>query len=103
MYLVLGLLAVLALFLAARRAITIVVLDCVGGRLRVVTGGIAPRVLADLQDVVARPPIPKLRIRISRDRGRAVLAFRGAIDANQEQRIRNVVGSLPLAKLVNHR
>lgn len=103
MYAVLGLLAILALFLAARRAITVAVLDCENGRLRVVAGGIAPRILADLEDVVARPPIPRLRIRITRDSGRAMLAFRGEIDANQQQRIRNVVGSLPLAKLMNHR
>ena len=103
MYAFFGLLAIIALFLSARRAITIVELQCENGRLRVVRGGIAPRILADLEDVVARPPVAALHIRVTRDAGRAAIAFRGARSEAQEQRIRNVIGSVPLAKLLNKR
>ena len=103
MYAIIGLAAILALFLSARRAITIVELQCENGRLRVVRGGIAPRILADLEDVVATPPIAALHVRVTRDSGRAAISFRGARSEAQEQRIRNVIGSVPLAKLLNKR
>ena len=92
-----------ALFVAARRAITVAELDVSGGKVRVVRGGIAPPVLADLRDVAASPPIERLRIRIVRSAGRAEVVFRGAVDERQGQRIRNVIGAVPLARLVNAR
>ena len=103
MYALIGLLAIVALFLSARRAITIVELQCDRGKLRVLRGGIAPRLLADLEDVVARPPIGALHIRVTRDSGRAAIVFRGERSSGQEQQIRNVIGSVPLAKLMNRR
>jgi hypothetical protein len=96
---VLGALA--ALYVAARRAITIADLEVESGKLRVLRGGIAPPVLADLRDVVKRPPIKSLRMRILRSSGRAEVRFSGAVGEDQAQRIRNVVGSVPLARLVN--
>lgn len=99
----LALAAIGGLYVAATRAITVVDLECRDGRLRVVRGGIAPRILADLEDVVRTPPIAQLHIRVTRDGGRAKIAYRGAVDPGQDQRIRNVIGSLPLAKLTNAR
>lgn len=95
-------LAVLAgLYVASLRATTIVDLAIERGALRVVRGGVAPPVLADLRDVVRDPPIGEGRIRVLRASGRAEVELRGAIDERQAQRIRNVIGSVPLARLVN--
>jgi hypothetical protein len=92
-----------ALYAAARRAITVAVLSVADGDLVVRTGGIAPRVLADLRDVVRRDKTAHGTVRIVKDRGRAKCEFSGTFPDAQAQRIRNVVGGLPLAKLVNVR
>lgn len=90
-----------ALHVAARRAVTIAELEVDRGTLRVIRGGIAPPVLGDLRDVVASPPIRGLRVRILRSGGRAEVQFVGDVADAQAQRIRNVIGSVPLARLVN--
>jgi hypothetical protein len=92
-----------ALYVAARRAITIVELSIEDGVVRVVRGGIAPPILADLRDVAKRPPIRALKIRIVRSSGRAEVQFSSSRDVSdaQAQQIRNVVGSVPLARLIN--
>jgi hypothetical protein len=90
-----------AIYLAARAAITVCVLDVVAGRVVVRRGGLAPRIRADIEDVVGRPPIARAKLRIVRDRGAAVLEVKGAVSEAQRQQLRNVVGSVPLAKLMN--
>lgn len=89
------------LYVAARRAVTIAEIEVEAGVARVVRGGIAPPVLADVRDVARRPPIQKLRIRIVRSNGRAEVQLFGSLSEEQAQRIRNVVGSVPLARLMN--
>jgi Protein of unknown function (DUF3634) len=93
--------ALVALYVSARRAVTIAELEIEQGSVRVVRGGIAPPVLADLRDVARRPPIAELRIRIVRASGRAEVELIGTVSADQAQQIRNVVGSVPLARLLN--
>jgi hypothetical protein len=95
--------ALAGLWLAARRAITIAELEAVHGKLRVRRGGVAPPILADLRDVANSPPLDGVRIRIVRSSGRAAVEIVGAISEPQAQRIRNVVGSVPLARLINAR
>lgn len=90
-----------ALYVASRRAITIAELEIDHGTLRVVRGGVVPPVLADLRDIARTPPIERAHIRILRSSGRAEVVVRGNVSATQAQRIRNVVGSVPLARLVN--
>ena len=92
-----------ALFWGARNAITICVIEVTRGRAKVVRGGMAPRIVADLGDVVRRPRIERATIRIVRSRDHARVEVRGKIGAAQMQQLRNVVGSVPLAKLVNRR
>ena len=89
------------LYWTARNAITICVIDVQRGKLRVKRGGIAPRVLADIGDVVRRPRVSRATIRIVRERGFAKLHMTGDLRDAQMQQLRNVVGSVPLAKLVN--
>jgi hypothetical protein len=94
-------LAVGALYIAARRAITVADLEITSGVLRVVRGGIAPPILSDLRDIAKHPPIKSATIRITRSSGRAEVTITGEVSAPQAQRIRNVIGSVPLARLSN--
>ena len=92
-----------ALYITARRAITVVDLEVCRGEVRVVRGGIAPPILADLRDVAAQPRIEAAHIRVVRSNGRAEVQLSGIATEAQAQRIRNVIGSVPLARLVNAR
>jgi hypothetical protein len=96
-------LALAALWVSARSAITMCVLEITAGEVIVRTGGLAPRVLADLGDVAARPRIARATLRIVRERGRASLELKGDVPPAQLQQLRNVVGSVPLAALANAR
>ncbi len=96
-------LSLVLLFLAARRAITVADLEIRDGDIRVVHGGLAPRILSDLQDVVRHPPVRAARVRIVRSQGRAEVRISGALAEERAQRIRNVIGSVPLVKLANAR
>jgi len=89
------------LYVSARRAVTVAELEIESGVVRVVRGGIAPPILGDLRDVASRPPIRRLRIRILRSSGRAEVVLVGEVSEQQAQRIRNVIGSVPLARLAN--
>jgi hypothetical protein len=95
--------ALALLWRAARAATTVCVAEVRDGRIEVTRGGIAPRVLADLGDVIAHPPVQRATLRIVRSQGAAELQARGDLTAAQLQRIRNVIGSVPLAKLANAR
>lgn len=106
-----GLLAVVAafaaglatLYFASRRAITLAELRVRAGRLEVIRGGLAPRVMADLEDVARAARGADARVRVVRDRGLAKVEIAGDLSPGDAQRVRNVVGSLPLAKLANAR
>jgi hypothetical protein len=95
------LMGLLALGVAARGAITVCVLDVTKGRVSVRRGAISPRALSDIRDVTSKPAVERATLRIVRSAGRAELEIRGLVDADQRQRLRNVVGSTPLAKLAN--
>jgi hypothetical protein len=86
--------------LSAMRAITILEAEIENGELRVVRGGVAPRVLGDLRDIVVRPRVKAATLRIYRSGGRASVEAHGTLTSAQVQQIRNVVG-IPLAKLTN--
>lgn len=92
-----------ALYVSARAEITVCVLDVVAGQVFVRRGGLAPRIRADIEDVVARPKIERATLRITRDGGSASLEVKGAVSAAQQQQLRNVVGSVPLARLMKAR
>jgi hypothetical protein len=95
--------AFVALWASARAAITVCVLDITSGEVVVRSGGLAPRVLADIGDVAVRPKIARATLRIVRERGHAALEVDGAVPPEQLQQLRNVLGSVPLAQLVNAR
>lgn len=93
----------LLVWASARSAITIAVLEIESGKIRVARGGLAPRVLEDLRDVVSRPRIESATLRVVRAKDHARLEVSGKIPEQQMQRIRNVVGTVKLAQLVNAR
>ena len=97
------LLALTLLWFAARGAITLCVAEVRAGKLEVTHGGLAPRVLADIGDVLRRPRVERATVRIVRARGHAEVQASGDLTAAQLQQLRNVVGSVPLAKLTNAR
>ena len=85
---------------SSRAAITIAVLEIVDGKLQVTRGGLSPRVVSDLREIAARPKIRAATVRILRAKDHARVEVHGDLDANQVQRVRNVVGNVPLAQLV---
>ena len=89
------------LWYAARGAITLCVAEVRDGKLEVTHGAIAPRILADMKDVVGRPRVSGGTIRVVRARDHARVDASGDFSTAQLQQLRNVVGSVPLAKLVN--
>jgi hypothetical protein len=95
--------ALAGLWFAARRQITLCVAEVVDGRVHVKRGGLAPGILADLADVLARPAVPRATLRIVRAGGLAELTVSGGVSAAQAQQLRNVIGSVPLARLINGR
>jgi hypothetical protein len=90
-----------ALWLAAKRAITVLQANIVDGELIVRRGVIAPRVLEGMRVVVKRSKIKRGSVRIERDAGRARLICSVSIPGADAQRLRNVVGSVPIAQLLN--
>jgi hypothetical protein len=91
----------LLVWASSRSAITIAVLEIQDGKLQVTRGGLSPRVVSDLRDIAARPKIKAATVRIVRSKDHARVEIHGKVNANQMQRVRNVVGSVPLAQLIN--
>ena len=91
------------LWFATRAAITVFIAEIERGKLRIVRGGISPRILDDVKDVVKRGRVKAATMRIVRSRGRAHVELKGDILPEVTQQLRNVVGSVPFAKLVNAR
>ncbi len=92
--------AFVALAYASRRAITICELLAKDGELAVVRGRLPPRVLGDLRDVARRDRLESARIFVVRSKDRARVEVRGTVNTDTLQRIRNVIGTVPLAKLL---
>jgi Protein of unknown function (DUF3634) len=97
------LLGLVALWWSARGAITICVLEVVDGKVALAKGALAPRVLADLQDIVKRPKVKSATLRISRAKDFAKLEVSGTVSKLQRQQLQNLVGNVPVAKLAGTR
>ena len=98
---IVGVLALL--WRAAHNATTVCVIEITEGHVKVVRGGIAPGVLGDIADVVRRPVVARATVRITRESGRAVVEMTGELSADQRQQLRNVIGTVPLARLARKR
>ncbi len=95
--------ALALLWLAARGAITVAVCEVREGKLELTHGDLSPRVLSDLKDVVKRPKVGQGTVRVLRHKDRASVEARGDFNEAQLQQLRNVVGTVPLAKLTKKR
>lgn len=84
----------------ARRALVLCELRADGGGLDVARGNLPPATLEDLRDVAEAARLDGLRIRVLRGSDRARVEVRGSIDPGALQRLRNVVGNVPLSQLV---
>jgi hypothetical protein len=84
----------------ARAAITIAVAEIRDGKVEITRGALSPRVLGDIRDVAARPRIGSATVRILRAKDRARVEVHGKVSEAQVQRLRNVVGNVPVAQLV---
>jgi hypothetical protein len=89
------------LWFSARGAITVCILEVHNGEMVVTQGAIAPRVLNDLRDVVRKPRVGRATIRVVRSRDHASVEARGELDEAQHQQLRNIIGNVPIAKLIN--
>ena len=85
---------------SARSAITIAVAEIRDGKVEITRGGLAPRVLGDLRDVASRPRITSATLRIVRAKDRARVEIHGDVSEQQVQRLRNVIGTVPVAQLM---
>lgn len=88
--------AVLAHRLATRGLFTVTVR---AGRIASVRGRVPPGVLADLREVLAGSDAAGTVRALDVGRGTAVVELRGRFDERVAQRIRNVVGNVPVARL----
>ena len=90
----------LGLLLWASRARELFCLSVRAGRVLVVRGRIPPAVLAAIRDVVAAPPaVEDATLRAVLEENGARLVVTGTIDEGRAQRLRNVFGIFPVAKL----
>jgi hypothetical protein len=91
------------LWIAARGAVTVAICEVKDGKLELTHGDISPRVLSDLKDVVKKPRVAQGTVRIVRHKDRGGVEARGDFSDAQLQQLRNVVGTVPLAKLTHKR
>jgi hypothetical protein len=89
-----------AIWLSARRELTICALRLQEGRVDVERGALPAGVLSDLRDVARMDPGARLRVRVLRERGRARVEIAGNGATATQQRVRNVVGNVSLARLL---
>jgi hypothetical protein len=89
-----------ALWVSSRAAITIAVAEIHDGKLELTRGGLSPRVLGDLRDIAARPRVSAATVRVLRQKDRARIEVHGNMSEQQVQRMRNVVGNVPVSQLV---
>jgi len=99
----LGSLALWVLAWAARRANTLFVLEVHSGRIVRKAGRIPPRLLRDIADVTARPPVASARIVCISEGGLARVHASGALTEDRIQVLRNLVGQWPIARLKHAR
>jgi hypothetical protein len=97
------LIGLFVLWRSARGAITICVLEVQNGRVDLAKGTLSPRVLSDVEDIVKRPKVKSATIRLVRARDFANVDASGTLTDAQLQQLRNLVGNVPVAKLVGGR
>lgn len=83
----------------ASRGTEIFCLSVRGGRVLLVRGRAPAALVAQIRDVVAKPPVSRATIRAVRAESGARLVVTGDVDEGRAQRLRNLFGLYPAAKL----
>lgn len=96
--LVFALVALAALAVSMWRATELFVLGVKQGNVRVVRGRLPPTLLSDLRDVLERTSETG-RVRVTVVRGVATVTVSGTISEPTTQRLRNVIGAVPLQRI----
>jgi hypothetical protein len=89
------------LFAASRNATTLCLLEISNGAATVARGSLPSGLLSDVRDVVRRPAVGHASVRIVRRAGRAEVVATGDLSDAQKQQLRNIIGRVPLAKLMS--
>src|SRR3569832_2258575 len=92
-------LLVIPLAISIRRSTELFRIRVLDGRARFVRGRMPQSLLTDLEDIVRSPPIERAERWAVRRSGRAQLEIKGAISAEQRQRLLNVVGLYSLQRI----
>jgi len=97
----LSILAVLALplFLALQRANELFRISVRQGHASHVSGKLPRPLFHDIQEIVARPALQNVQIRVISEAGRPRVLFKGKISQGQAQRLRNVVGKYQVQQI----
>jgi hypothetical protein len=93
-------LLLLPLAISIRRSTELFRIRVRSGKAIFVRGRIPPNLLADLSDVVRSPPIAHAEIWAVRRSGQARLQTKGELSAEQRQRLRNVIGTYSLQRIL---
>lgn len=92
-------LALLPLFVAIRRATELFVVKVRDGEAHFFRGRIPQSLLDEIADVVRSPRVAAAELRVVRSSGNPELRVRGELHADQQQRIRNVLGRYSVQRI----
>jgi hypothetical protein len=95
------LLVTVPLVVALMRANELFLLRIRDGRVRLSRGRIPPGLLGEIADVLRDPPVAEGTLRGVSEDGRVRLYPDAPLSEAQKQRLRNVIGQWPLAKVRN--
>jgi hypothetical protein len=85
---------------AFARALQIFRLEVEAGRVRRVRGRLSRVLLSEIEAVLGRSGVSG-KVVVSRSRGTVVVTTSGGIDAGVQQQLRNVIGIVPLQRLLS--
>ena len=90
----------LPLVLAVRRSTELFRVKVRDGKAIFVRGRMPQSLLTDLSDVVRSPPIARAEIWAVRRSGKARLQTKGELTPEQKQRLRNIIGTYSLPRIL---
>ncbi|MCL2822491.1 MAG: DUF3634 family protein [Polyangiaceae bacterium] len=96
---VLAVAAIAFFFWVSRNATLLFEAQVQRGRIVKFSGRAPKRLVRDFNDVLSFRPVPNARIRVCSSSGKAELIVKGDITDSESQRLRNVLGTFPLAQI----
>src|SRR3954471_5409477 len=93
-------LLLLPLAISIRRSTELFRVRVRAGKATFVRGRIPSGLLADVSDILRTPPVERAEIWAVRRSGKARLETKGELSAEQRQRLRNVIGTYSLQRIL---